>query len=120
VITDFKTGRSVTSYRDAEEHPQLAAYQVAGTLGAFDEVAGVGRESGGAELIFVRSGAPQDRPQPAQSADETRVWTERLAQTADDAAGARLTARIGDYCRHCPVRSSCPVQPDGRQVTEWE
>jgi hypothetical protein len=30
--------------------------------------------------------------------------------------GSRFTARRNDFCRHCDVRSCCPLQPQGRSV----
>jgi len=32
-------------------------------------------------------------------------------------AGPLFEARVNPGCRNCPVRSCCPVHPDGEQVT---
>jgi adenine-specific DNA glycosylase len=40
-----------------------------------------------------------------------------LGRVADGMAGATFVAHQGPHCRRCPVRSSCPTQPEGRAVT---
>ncbi len=74
-------------------------------------------ESGGAELVYLRSGRPKTLRQPPLSASDRDAWIERLRGAARSAASATPLARAGDGCERCPVRSSCPLQPEGRQVT---
>ena len=77
VIVDVKTGKTPISHADAQEHPQLAVYQLATALGAFAEtLAGPDRTAarsapGGARLVYLsragrrgegaRAGAPRRR-----------------------------------------------------------
>ncbi|MEO7125447.1 MAG: ATP-dependent DNA helicase [Nakamurella sp.] len=118
VVTDFKTGATVPSVADGESHPQLAVYQLAVALGALTEQVGTPAvDLGGAELVYVAAGSPKIRVQSAQTVDTGRQWVEQLHELAADAIGPRFLARQGDYCSRCPVRSSCPIQPEGRQVT---
>ncbi len=132
VITDFKTGATVPSAAAAAEHAQLATYQIAVALGAISDDGGspeppgpddaarrdVAAEVGGAELVYLRKGRPAVRVQAPHTAEQRERWLDRLREAAEAASGAVLTARVGDQCDHCPVRASCPLQPEGRQVTQ--
>jgi hypothetical protein len=39
-----------------------------------------------------------------------------VAETADGMAGARFAATVGPWCDRCAVRSSCPIQPEGKTL----
>jgi RecB family exonuclease len=118
VITDFKTGSTVPSIADGQAHPQLAVYQLAVALGALaGHVGGLEPELGGAELVYVAGGTPRVREQAPQSREAQQEWRDRLGQLAADSVGPTYLARSGAHCERCPVRSSCPLQPEGRQVT---
>lgn len=118
IVTDFKTGASIPSIADSEAHPQLAVYQLAVALGALAEADSADTTNvGGAELVYVSSGDPKIRTQSAQTAETGQQWLDRLHELAADATGPHFVARTGEYCARCPVRSSCPLQPEGRQVT---
>ena len=41
----------------------------------------------------------------------------RVLEVAEGMAGSAFTAVENRYCAMCPVRTSCPVQDDGRAVT---
>lgn len=58
MIVDLKTGTPLTSQSTIDEHPQLAAYQLAYAEGHLDDaLAGRGEHrSGGAKLLFVKEG----------------------------------------------------------------
>jgi hypothetical protein len=44
-------------------------------------------------------------------------WAHELVRRcADGMAGAAFDAVENDLCRVCPVRTSCPVQREGRQL----
>jgi hypothetical protein len=46
-------------------------------------------------------------------------WARALVeQAADGMGGAAFRAVRGSGCRACPVRTSCPAQDTGRQVTQ--
>ncbi|SEJ19557.1 UrvD/REP family ATP-dependent DNA helicase [Demequina mangrovi] len=111
-IVDLKTGTAV-SKAAAEEHAQLAMYQLAAEHGGFRDVAG----AEGASLVFV-GGSTQgasERAQPSIDVDKER---ERLATAVDTMAKATFDAVTNDRCSSCPVRRSCPAWPSGRQVTD--
>ncbi|NIJ13917.1 superfamily I DNA/RNA helicase/RecB family exonuclease [Saccharomonospora amisosensis] len=118
VIVDIKTGKTLISTAEAEQHPQLAAYQLALLLGAFAEH---GEQPGGAALVYVakshnRTGATERR-QPPLDEKATRHWLEVLRTAAAATAGPGYAARENSDCDRCPGRTSCPLRPEGRQVT---
>jgi RecB family exonuclease len=117
-VIDYKTGSSKPREDDLPTHPQLGAYQVAVTGGAFGEH---GTTTGGAALLQIGKGAnkrditlQEQRPLPTHDDPQ---WAERLiAETADGMAGATFTATVGSWCDQCAVRSSCPAQPEGKTL----
>ncbi|MGH8776390.1 MAG: ATP-dependent helicase [Jiangellaceae bacterium] len=121
VVVDFKTTKSPVVEHDLPGHPQLAVYQLAVEHGAFDGVAGDQRRSGGA--VLVQLGAPKNaeareqRQQPLADSDDPAWAEELLGRTANGMAGAAFRAQRTSWCGFCPARPSCPVHPDGAQVT---
>ena len=119
-IVDLKTGQSVVKDDDLAVHPQLAVYQLAVERGAFDEVAGGERRSGGASLIQLgapKGDAREQVQQPLADADDPAWAAELVASAAEGMAGAVFRARRTPWCGYCPARPSCPVHPEGTQVT---
>ena len=146
-IVDFKTGRSVPTRDAVAAHDQLGVYQVAATLGAFDEQAGPGAGVAGAEVVFLRhpegvgspgpkvlrQGSISDRPYLDHEPDlamldeadrreigsqhDYQTWVHhRLATAARVVERDRFVATRGAGCTWCPFSTSCPAQPQGRQV----
>ncbi|MDG4806078.1 ATP-dependent DNA helicase [Micromonospora sp. WMMD1120] len=119
VVIDLKTGKSTAvTGSDLAEHPQLGAYQAAVEAGAFAEF---GDESGGAALVQLGTSAKDAREQnqPAASEGPAAGWATALVRrTADTMAAATFAAVANSKCRVCPVRTSCPVSGQGRQVVE--
>ncbi|MEQ3551489.1 ATP-dependent DNA helicase [Pseudonocardia nematodicida] len=122
VVVDVKTGKTATSTRATAEHHQLAVYQVAASLGAFDDVVGAGSGPGGARLLFLAdrkaSGEAKEPRQDPLRPEELGHWRDVLARCAEDSAGAVFVARAGPDCDRCPVRTSCPVVESGRSVVD--
>ncbi len=132
-IVDLKTGRTPVSEEDVAVNPQLGVYQLAIQAGGFtdrpedgsdDGPEGRGPVSAGGELVMLgvpRAKLPVRRqpPLPAEGDEPGELsWArELLDQVADGMAGADFVAQQGPHCRNCPVRTSCPVQPEGRTVT---
>ncbi|WP_030490453.1 ATP-dependent helicase [Micromonospora chokoriensis] len=119
VVIDLKTGKSTAvTGSELAEHPQLGAYQAAVEAGAFAEF---GDESGGAALVQLGTSAKDAREQnqPAASEGPAAGWATALVRrTADTMAAATFAAVANSKCRVCPVRTSCPVSGQGRQVVE--
>jgi superfamily I DNA/RNA helicase/RecB family exonuclease len=119
VVVDLKTGKSAPRDADVGRTPQLGTYQLAVTLGAFDHL-GAGREAGGASLVQLGTSAKsakEQRQPPLADADDP-AWAEELVtRVAEGMAGSAFTAVVNDRCQVCPVRTSCPANDDGAQVT---
>ena len=125
VIIDVKTGKNAVSRRDAEDHPQLAVYQLATALGAFAEhLAGPGSTAarstpGGARLVYLSrsTAAVKERTQAPLDAEGVEHWRDTVAAAARATEGPVFTGQENDVCPRCPVRTACPVHASGRQVT---
>ncbi|SBT64520.1 Superfamily I DNA or RNA helicase [Micromonospora sediminicola] len=119
VVIDLKTGKSTAvTEREVAEHPQLGAYQAAVEAGGFAEFGG---ESGGAALVQLGTGARDAKEQAQAAAGEgpEAGWATALVRrTADTMAASTFAAVANSKCRVCPVRTSCPVSGQGRQVVE--
>lgn len=113
VVVDFKTGATKASRAEAQEHAQLAAYQVAASLGGFP---GTSTEPGGADLVYLRSGSPAVLHQDGLGVQDRTVWLGAIRQAAEKLGSAVQTASENKFCPSCPVRSSCPLRDEGRQV----
>ncbi|WP_406692617.1 ATP-dependent DNA helicase [Saccharopolyspora sp. ID03-671] len=119
VVVDVKTAKAPVSKGDAEEHPQLAVYQLAAALGAFG---GEDDEPGGARLLYVaksdRKGAATERAQEPLDEDKIKVWLDVVHSAAESSLGPAYVASENTDCPRCPARTSCPVHPAGRQVSQ--
>jgi len=120
IVVDLKTGSTPVPAADLDRHPQLGVYQLAVLLGAFERYGLT--EPGGAELIQVGNASLTARvrvqPQRALPDDSDPGWAQDLVETvAAGMAGPLFEARMNPGCRNCPVRTCCPVHPDGQQVT---
>lgn len=117
-VVDLKTGRRTATKAEGAEHPQLGAYQLAVEAGALDLPDGT--RSAGAQLVYVGSThvGPAVVAQPALDPEpDGSSWARDVVEGAADAmASATFTARQNGLCEMCPVRRSCPVQPEGRKV----
>lgn len=111
-VVDFKTGASAVSRADAAEHPQLLTYQVAIEAGG----AGADVASGGARLVYLGTSAIREQA-PLADPEGHHAAVALVEEVAEIMSGHGFEARLNPGCRHCPVRTSCPVQPEGRRVT---
>ncbi|MEU7475781.1 ATP-dependent DNA helicase [Lentzea sp. NPDC042327] len=121
IVVDIKTGKNPVSRDAGQEHPQLAVYQLATSLGGFTHI-GLGTEPGGARLLYVaredkKTGAVE-RTQAPLDEQGVRAWLEVVQDAAESVLGPSYTARENADCDRCPARTTCPVHPSGRQVSE--
>jgi superfamily I DNA/RNA helicase/RecB family exonuclease len=117
VVIDLKTGKTTSvTEADLPEHPQLGAYQAAIEAGAFPEY---GEESGGAALVQLGTNTTyKEQSQESLSSAPDPGWASAMVKrTAATMAAATFQAVVNSKCRTCPVRTSCPVDTKGRQVT---
>lgn len=102
VIVDLKTGKSEPQ-TDAKvaDNPQLAAYQLAFSSGAIEQVAGM--PSGGAKLLVLRpTAAKKDYAEPTQKPfdDEQRgQFVERVRRAVEVMRGTSFAAPYEVHCR---------------------
>lgn len=121
VVVDFKTGTSAPTRDEVATNAQLGVYQWAVGAGAAVDVTGdeCVRPGGG---MLVHLGIPgtsraKEQEQPALDDSADPEWPHALVQqVTDGVTGDRFRALVNPGCGHCPVRSSCPAQPDGGRV----
>ena len=112
-VVDLKTGRPI-SKADAEDHGQLKLYQLAANYGGFEGVEGVN----GATLVFVGPGAAAGGTVVSQAPIDDEDVRAELRGVVATMTSRGFEACINETCRSCPVRRSCPAQPQGAQVSE--
>ena len=117
VIVDLKTGRSPVTKEQAQQHAQLAAYQLAVTAGLLDPHVGPDTEPGGARLVYLGktgAGGATEREQDPLTPEAAEAWRQRARAAAAAATGAQFVARVNDGCDHCPIRPTCPAHREPR------
>ena len=122
-ILDYKTGSSKPTRADLPRHAQLGAYQVAVAEGGFDEVLPSHVDDGeracaGAALLQLGKASNKGvtlNLQPPLAEDEDPRWAHTLIEeTALGMSRDRFLARPDEQlCGRCPVRRTCPAQPEG-------
>jgi len=116
-VIDYKTGTSKPTRAELPRHAQLGAYQVAVEAGGFE---GLPARSAGAALLQLGKAANTTTTlmtQPALADDEDPSWAAALlGEVAEGMAGASFAATLGDRCRICSLKASCPAQPEGRSI----
>lgn len=116
-IVDLKTGSTAISYGKAKANKQLQSYQLAVVNDGFKNKL-EHQDVAGAELIFVgEEKAKEAKPRP-QDVVDTKAVTDELTQIAIGMSDKSFVATINDRCRTCAVKSSCPIQSQGRTVIE--
>ncbi|MGV0625090.1 ATP-dependent helicase [Mycolicibacter minnesotensis] len=112
VVVDIKTAKTAASKSDAQQHAQLAVYQLAVEAGLL----GADEQPGGARLVYPAkpaAGSALEREQDPLTPETSRQWQERITQAAAATAGPEFTARIHEGCRHCPIKPICPAHGGG-------
>jgi superfamily I DNA/RNA helicase/RecB family exonuclease len=112
VIVDIKTGKTPVGKDDAQQHAQLAMYQLAVAEGMVPD----GDQPGGARLVYPgKTGAAgvTEREQDPLTPAAREEWRNVVRLAADATAGPEFVARRNDGCPHCPMRPSCPAHVDG-------
>lgn len=111
-VVDFKTGTSKPTAEEITEHIQLGVYQVAVGHGAVE----AGTESGGAELVHLRSeaarvpGVPIEQKQQPPDPDQPFFVYDRLRQARDAVRAEDFPAMPNKRCDRCSFRTQCPAQ----------
>lgn len=123
-VVDFKTSASPMKTDEALKDPQLALYQV-GVAGTRDEDGTPLGCADGARLVYLGTGVKAteraqlplgDAADPALP--EGRFTRQDAEKLIDEAAtimgGAEFHPTAGEWCRHCPVKSVCPLGDEDR------
>ena len=111
VVYDFKTAKSPLSAKDANDSPQLSAYQ-------FMVMRTEGLRNNGAALVFpgTKKDVAETRQQDPLSEEEMAGYSQHLLELAEVAAGPSFLATPGKHCEFCDFAASCPAQPNGRML----
>jgi superfamily I DNA/RNA helicase/RecB family exonuclease len=117
VIVDVKSSKTPISKEAAEDHAQLALYQLAAAHGAFAEH-GLTAEPGGACIVQVaaRTAASVQRNQQPLDAPTLARWHDVVREAARRTAGPEFLAIDNGDCTRCPSKIACPLHDSGRQV----
>lgn len=115
-IVDLKTGAPDITKKKAEDHKQLAGYQLAVYEEAFSGDS-PGILSAGAELLFLGTDTKSASAKPQSVKDHETIKAEVIA-AADAMSANEFTATVNDRCRMCAVKGLCPIQPQGRSVID--
>jgi superfamily I DNA/RNA helicase/RecB family exonuclease len=119
VIVDVKSSKTSVSKAAAEDHAQLAIYQLAAAHGAFTEH-GLAAEPGGACIVQVsaRTAASVQRNQQPLDGPALEHWHQVVREAARRTVGPEFVAIDNGDCTRCPSRIACPLHDSGRQVTQ--
>lgn len=130
-IVDLKTGSHLPAIKAAQAHPQLAAYQLALAHGQIQEVEGrttiitapdgeEGLPRSGATLVFpaAKGATVPVRDQARLEPEQLEAFAQLLPPLLEEQKGPEVTARTGEACKHCDLKPLCPVQPEGRLVSD--
>jgi superfamily I DNA/RNA helicase/RecB family exonuclease len=116
-VVDLKTGTGATDAKP-EEHPQLGVYQVA--LRALHESDG-GPAPAGGRLVYLGAETKALSKDQAPLPEGTDTWAhEQLRSAVRAMSGGHMTARQNAMCSFCDLRTSCPVQREGRRIGDGE
>jgi superfamily I DNA/RNA helicase/RecB family exonuclease len=118
VIVDVKSSKTPVSKQAAQEHAQLATYQLAAAHGAFTEF-GLAAEPGGARIVQVsaRTAAAVQRDQQPLDEPALARWGDVVREAARRTTGPEFVAIDNGDCERCPSQIACPLHDSGRQVT---
>lgn len=124
-VVDLKTGKTAANVADIQDHPQLTAYQLALSRGRLLDdpvriVDGEGVNRGGGMLVYPAKDSVSItvRQQAAVPAEELMSFADLLPELLEKLEGNELTALPNKRCDSCPVRTLCPVRPEGRMTTD--
>lgn len=100
IIVDLKTGTPITTQSKIDDHPQLAAYQLAYAEGILDEaLAELGEHrGGGAKLLFVKEGVGgrkyRESIQAQLDDEQLEAFRERVREASILIAAAEFEGRL--------------------------
>jgi RecB family exonuclease len=126
VPIDLKNMRFGVRASEVPEHGQLGVYQLMlreGGLTATAEENGRPEPVGGAALVQLRLPAAKDSPDPKVQFQDALgsaqpTWVEvKIGDAAHILRAENFVATVGQGCRYCAYKSTCPAFPSGQPVT---
>jgi hypothetical protein len=103
----------------SNENMQLAAYQLGAIKGGFSKITD-STTTTGAELVYLA--APAAREPKISIRDQgvinAEIFEDEIKIIAEGMGSATFFATNNIKCDGCPVRTSCPIQSDGKSVIE--
>lgn len=120
-IVDLKTGRKALKAAEVADHAQLGVYQLAASLGAFDDVAPGQRRVAPPALAFLRAGdtfpglvsQPSIDEAPALKGEDLKegpTWVhDRIATAVGVLRSGEFQAVECGSCRFCQFTDTCPA-----------
>jgi superfamily I DNA/RNA helicase/RecB family exonuclease len=120
VVVDVKTAKTAITKADAQDHAQLATYQLALALGGAE---GTGTtEPGGGRLVYVsaanKNTGAAERVQDALTPERVDEWIAVVRAAARASVGPGFAATRNPGCSHCALATSCPAQLRGKTVID--
>ena len=112
-VVDFKTGKAI-SKKEAAENLQLACYQLAVVLNAFEKKFEK-PEVSGSHLVFLGHDT-KDVATRERTPIDVEAVTNNLMEIATAMSAPVFYAKKNEFCGFCPVKSSCPLHLEGRSV----
>jgi ATP-dependent exoDNAse (exonuclease V) beta subunit len=112
-VVDFKTGKAITK-KEAAKNLQLACYQLAVVLNAFEKKFDQPAVSG-SHLVFLGHESKEVATRERTPID-VEVVQENLMEIATAMSAPVFYAKKNEFCGFCPVKSSCPLHLEGRSV----
>ena len=108
-VIDFKTGKNAISIDDAKTDAQMQLYQYA--VGNGDQ------EVAGASLVYLDHDLKGNKTRDQLPIDRKAV-EERIEKTAVLMGGKSYLAVQNKNCQFCQLKTSCPIQIEGRKLYE--
>lgn len=122
VVVDVKTAKTAITKADAQEHAQLATYQLALALGGATSGQSEPVQPGGGRLVYVSSAnkntGAAERVQEPLSTEQVDEWISVVRNAARASVGPVFAATRNPGCSHCALASSCPAQLRGKMVID--
>ena len=108
-LVDFKTGKTEISLTEAKTNAQMQLYQLA--------LIKEGNEVAGASLVYL-----DHDNKGVKTRDQGEIVPEdveaRIVTVSEKMSGKTFLATKNKNCMFCPVRTSCPIQIEGRKLYE--
>lgn len=108
-LVDFKTGKSEITVTEAKTNAQMQLYQLA--------LVKEGNEVDGASLVYLDHDNKGSKTRD-QNAIDPKIVEARIELVAEKMGGRTFLAKKNKNCQFCQLKTSCPIQIEGRKLYE--